>query len=221
MKGLKWLLLIAALIGILILSSCGSILTTIASVAHNIVEVTANNVDTTLRNLASWCDSQDILMLWYDFDNEPEDFNERMTVFESPEYPPVADKNVYLNNEYIGNYGTGLDQLDQIKNTISASKTTFSGTLIMYLRLDESLNWDLYIGEDRQAKVTKTNYVLVEFEKDTTNQVYKVTKVQVDRDWNAFVVPKNMSSITNKGFAFFRIDDDKVVDARVIYPIHP
>ncbi len=213
MKGLKWLLLIAALVSILILSSCGSITGIKPSLAHNIVEVTANDVDDDLRDLASWCNSNYILMLWYDFNNQPTDFSSRNTAFELLAY----DKYVYLNNEYIGNYDT-IDP-STIKETINASKTDFSGTLIMYLRLDESLNWDLYIGEAGQTKVTAgTNYVLVEFEKDTTNQVYKVKKVQVDGNWGNLNPPKNMSSITNKGFAFFRIDDDKVVDARVIYP---
>jgi hypothetical protein len=74
----------------------------------------------------------------------------------------------------------------------------------------------LIIGEDNETKAI-TNYVLVEFEVDSTG-VYKVTKVQVNGEWENLSVPKNITDITNKGFAFFRIDDDKVVDARVIYP---
>lgn len=209
MKGLKWLLLIAALVSILILSSCGSITGIKPSLAHNIVEVTANNVDSKLTNLASWCYTEQILMLWYDYDAQSTVFSERIDYFQ----PLAADKNVYLNNEFVGNYD--LTNLDQ---TINASKTTFSGTLIMYLRMNSSLTWDLYIGEDRQTKAI-TNYVLVEFQEiDTTNHVYQVTKAQVRGEWDKLDVPKNMSSITNKGFAFFKIQDDKVVDARVIYP---
>jgi major membrane immunogen (membrane-anchored lipoprotein) len=66
--------------------------------------------------------------------------------------------------------------------------------------------------------VEVTNYVLVEFQKQ--GSVYKVTKVQVRGEWQNFSVPKNKSwdEIGTKGFAFFRIDDGKVVDARVIYP---
>ncbi len=98
-----------------------------------------------------------------------------------------------------------------------------SGSLILLLRAQDLLGtvYDLIIGEDGQTKVAVTNYVLVEFEEiDSTNHVYKVSKVQVNQDWKNFTVPKNISVIdlANKGFAFFRIDDDKVVDARVIYP---
>jgi len=212
MKVLKWSLLIAALVSILILSSCGSITGIKPSLAHNIVEVTANNVDSNLTQLASWCYTEQILMLWYDLNPQPTGFSERINSFQ----PLATDKNVYLNNEFVGNYD--LPNLDQIKLTINASKTTFSGTLIMYLRMNSSLTWDLYIGEDEQTKAI-TNYVLVEFQEiDTTNHVYQVTKVQVRGEWDKLDVPKNMSSITNKGFAFFKIQDDKVVDARVIYP---
>jgi hypothetical protein len=129
-----------------------------------------------------------------------------------------TDKNVYLNNVFVGNYDT--DDLETIKNTINASKTTFSGTLILYLRADNLLrtSWDLIIGENGQTRVVEvTNYVLVEFQKQGT--VYKVTKVQVGGDWQNFTVPKDMTlmDIQTKRFAFFRIDDGIVVDARVIY----
>ncbi|WP_448516731.1 hypothetical protein [Pseudothermotoga sp.] len=215
MKSLKWFLVVTSAIVALILTSCAPGILTISSVTQNIVEVTANSTDTNLSNLASWCDSKpDILMLWYDFDDQPTGFTNRSTVFSVN----AADKNVYLNNEFVGNYGTA--DLDTIKNTINASKTTFSGTLILYLRADDLLGtrWDLFIGEAGQTKVTVTNYVLVEFQRQ--GSVYKVTKVQVGSNWQNFTVPKDMTltDIQTKGFAFFRIDDDKVVDARVIYP---
>ncbi len=212
MKSLKWFLIVTAAIVALILTSCAPGILTFSSVTQNIVEVTANSTDTNLLNLASWCDSSDILMLWYDFDDQPTGFTNRSAVFSVN----AADKNVYLNNEFVGNYGTA----DLDKNTIEASKTTFSGTLILYLRADDLLgtSWDLFIGEAGQTKVTVTNYVLVEFERE--GSVYKVTKVQVGSNWQNFNVPKDMTltDIETKGFAFFRIDDDKVVDARVIYP---
>jgi len=216
MKSLKWLLVVTSAIVALILASCAPGIRTIASVTQNIVEVTANSTDTNLSNLASWCGSNDILMLWYDLDDQPTGFASRRDVFSHAE----TDKNVYLNNVYVGNYGT--TDLDTIKATIEASKTTFSGTLILYLRADDLLgtSWDLIIGENGQTKVTVTNYVLVEFQRQ--GSVYKVTKVQVGSNWQNFSVPKDMrlTDIQTKGFAFFRIDDDKVVDARVIviYP---
>jgi len=214
MKSLKWFLIATSAIVALILVSCAPLPSIISSVTQNIVEVTANTADD-LLNLASWCDSKpDILMLWYDFDNQPTDFTDRSRVFSVN----AADKNVYLNNEFVGNYGT--DGLDRIKNTIDASKTTFDGTLILYLRADDLLgtSWDLIIGEAGQTKTTVTNYVLVEFKRE--GSVYKVTKVQVKGQLLDFTVPKDMTltDITNKGFAFFRINDDKVEDARVIYP---
>ena len=215
MKSLKWFLIATSAIVALILVSCAPLPSIIPSVTQNIVEVTANSTDTNLLNLASWCDSKpDILMLWYDFANQPTGFTNRSLVFSVN----AADKNVYLNNEFVGNYGT--DGLDRIKNIINASKTTFDGTLILYLRADDLLgtSWDLIIGEAGQTKVTVTNYVLVEFKRE--GSVYKVTKVQVGSNWQNFTVPKDMTltDIETKGFAFFRIDDDKVVDARVIYP---
>lgn len=216
MKSFKWFLIVTAAIVALILASCAPGLGTIASVIQNIVEVTANSTDDNLLNLARWCNSNpEILMLWYDFDNQPSGFAGRNSVFSSN----AADKNVYLNNEFVGNYGT--TDLTTIQNTIDASITTFNGTLILYLRADDLLgtSWDLIIGEAGQTKVTvTTSYVLVEFERQ--GDVYKVTNVQVRGDWQDFTVPKDMSltEITNKGFAFFKIDDGKVVDARVIYP---
>ena len=213
MKSLKWFLIATSAIVALILVSCAPLPSIISSVTQNIVEVTANSTDTNLSDLASWCDSKDILMLWYDFDNQPTDFTDRSRVFSVN----AADKNVYLNNEFVGNYADGLGT---IINTIDASKTTFDGTLILYLRADDLLgtSWDLIIGEAGQTKVTVTNYVLVEFKRE--GSVYKVTKVQVGSNWQNFTVPKDMTltDIETKGFAFFRIDDDKVVDARVIYP---
>ncbi|WP_448520946.1 hypothetical protein, partial [Pseudothermotoga sp.] len=173
MKSLKWFLIVTAAIVALILTSCAPGILTFSSVTQNIVEVTANSTDANLLDLASWCDSKpDILMLWYDFDDQPTGFTNRSAVFSVN----AADKNVYLNNEFVGNYGTA--DLDTIKNTINASKTTFSGTLILYLRADDLLGtrWDLFIGEAGQTKVTVTNYVLVEFKRE--GSVYKVTKVQ-------------------------------------------
>jgi hypothetical protein len=156
-------------------------------------------------------------MLWYDFDDQPTGFRDRNSVFSGG---AAADKNVYLNNEFVGNYGTTV--LDTIKRIIEAeaSETTFNGNLILYLRADDLLrtSWDLIIGEAGQTKVIVTSYVLVEFQKH--GSVYKVTKVQVGSNWQNFSVPKNKSwdEIGTKGFAFFRIDDYIVVDARVIYP---
>jgi hypothetical protein len=187
-------------------------------VTQNIVEVTANSADTDLSNLARWCDlNDDILMLWYDFDDQPTGFTNRSAVFSGGD---AADKNVYLNNVFVGNYG--ITVLDTIKATIEAtSKTTFNGNLILYLRADDLLgtSWDLIIGENGQTRVVEvTNYVLVEFQKQ--GSVYKVTKVQVRGEWEKFAVPKDKSwdEIGTKGFAFFRIDYGKVVDARVISP---
>ena len=214
MKSLKWFLIATSAIVALILVSCAPLPSIISSVTQNIVEVTANSTDTDLSNLASWCDSKpDILMLWYDFDNQPTGFTNRSLVFSVN----AADKNVYLNNEFVGNYD--MTDLNTIKSTIDASKTTFSGTLILYLRADDLLgtSWDLIIGEAGQTKTTVTNYVLVEFKRE--GGVYKVTNVQAGGDWN-FNLPNNMTltDIQIKGFAFFRINDDKVEDARVIYP---
>mgnify|MGYP001093540593 CR=1 FL=1 len=213
MKSLKWFLIVTAAIVAMILVSCAPLPSIIPSVTQNIVEVTANSTDTNLLRLASWYDSNpDILVLWYDFDNQPTGFTDRSLVFSVN----AADKNVYLNNEFVGNYADGLGT---IINTIDASKTTFSGTLILYLRADDLLgtSWDLIIGEAGQTKTTVTNYVLVEFKRE--GGVYKVTNVQAGGDWN-FNLPNNMTltDIQIKGFAFFRINDDKVEDARVIYP---
>jgi len=217
MKNFKWFLTVTSAIVALILTSCAPGILTIASVTQNIVEVTANSTDTDLSNLASWCDSEGILMLWYDRDNQPTGFRDRNSVFSGG---AEDDKNVYLNNVYVGNYGTTV--LNIIIGTIEAeaSNTTFNGNLILYLRADDLLrtSWDLIIGENGQTKVTNTTYVLVEFREE--GSVYKVTKVQVVGKWKNFSVPKDMTlmDIQTKGFAFFKIVNDIVVDARVIYP---
>ena len=216
MKNFKWFLTVTSAIVALILTSCAPGILPIASVTQNIVEVTAEATDSNLLNLAGWCKSKpNILMLWYDRANQPTGFDSRSRVFS----PAETDKNVYLNNVYVGNYGTTV--LGTIEGTIEASKTTFNGTLILYLRADDLLgtSWDLIIGEAGQTRVVEfTNYVLVEFQKQ--GSVYKVTKVQVGGEWQNFSVPKNKSwdEIGTKRFAFFRIDYGKVVDARVIYP---
>jgi hypothetical protein len=215
MKNFKWFLTVTSAIVALILTSCAPGILTIASVTQKIVEVTANSIDTDLLDLASWCDSKDILMLWYDFDDQPTGFTNRSAVFSGG---AAADKNVYLNNVFVGKYDT--DDLGTIKNTIDASETNFNGNLILYLRADNLLgtSWDLIIGEAGQTRVVEvTNYVLVEFQKQGT--VYKVTKVQVGSNWQNFTVPKDMTltDIQTKGFAFFKIVNDIVVDARVIY----
>jgi hypothetical protein len=89
MKNLKWLLVVTSAIVALILTSCAPGILTIASVTQKIVEVTANSIDTDLSNLASWCDSKDILMLWYDFDNQPTGFDSRKDVFSGGLQPPT------------------------------------------------------------------------------------------------------------------------------------
>jgi hypothetical protein len=217
MKNFKWFLTVTSAIVALILASCAPGILPIASVTQNIVEVTANSTDTNLLDLASWCRSKGILMLWYDRANQPTGFDSRREVFSHTE----TDKNVYLNNVYVGNYG--INGWEAIRDTINvnASNTTFNGTLILYLRADDLLrtSWDLIIGEAGQTRVVEvTNYVLVEFQEQ--GSVYKVTKVQVVGKWEDFTVPKDMrlTDIQTKRFAFFKIVNDIVVDARVIYP---
>lgn len=219
MKGVKWWILLLGALFLSVLISCGPTYPTISSVAHHVVEVTANDNDNNLKNLASWCDTNNILMLWYDFDNQPQGFSDREDVFSGA----AADKNVYADNKYIDNYTATSTVLVENEIDEYVSSNNLSGSLILLLRAQDLLGtvYDLIIGEDGQTKVAVTNYVLVEFEEiDSTNHVYKVSKVQVNQDWKNFTVPKNISVIdlANKGFAFFRIDDDKVVDARVIYP---
>lgn len=217
MKGFKWWLLTSAVIVVLLIVGCVPGNPTIASTSQHIVEVTANATDNDLLNLASWC-GQDKLMLWYDFDDQPNGFGDRNGIFGIG----AADKNVYADNQYAGNFGT--DNLDTVQDSItSLTGGSLTGTLILYLRAKDLLGtaYDLIIGESGQTKVVQANYVLVEFEKiDSTNHLYKVNKVQAGDEWNNFTVPKDISSteLSNKGFAFFRIDDDKVVDARVIRP---
>lgn len=200
----------------LLLVSCAPVNPIKSSLAQHIVEVTANNTDFNLQNLANWCYNNDILMLWYDFDQQPTGFTGRTQIFgQTP-----ADKNVYLNNIYVGNYD--FQPLTSIQNTIQASITNLalSGSLILYLKAKDPLgtSWDLILGEGTETKAI-TNYVFVEFQAvDASNKVYKVTKVQSSGNWKNFYIPKGITDISSKGFAFFRIDDDVVVDARVIYP---
>lgn len=217
MKGVKLWLLGTAVVLTLAIVGCAPGYSIKPGIAHNIVEVTANSTDSDLEDLASWCNDNDILMLWYDFDSQPSGFDGRKTVFEMT----VADKNVYIDNQYAGNYNTS--NIEAIESSITSLKVTLSGTLILYLKANDLLgtSWDLIIGESGETKVAQTSYVLVEFQK-TANNVYEVNKVQVG-DWNSFTVPKNItaSNLVNKGFAFFKIDGNdgnKVVDARVIYP---
>jgi len=219
MKGVKWWILLLGALFLLVLISCGPTYPPISSLAHHVVEVTANDNDSDLKDLASWCDTKNILMLWYELDNQPQGFNDRNAVFSDA----AADKNVYTDNQFIANYGT--TSLNGVETAINnyVSNNNLSGSLILLLRAQDLLGtvYDLIIGEDDQTKAAITNYVLVEFEEiDSTNHLYKVSKVRVDQDWKNFTVPKNISvtDLANKGFAFFRIDDDKVVDARVIYP---
>jgi hypothetical protein len=82
MKNFKWFLTVTSAIVALILTSCAPGILTIASVTENIVEVTANSTDTDLSNLASWCRSKGILMLWYDFDDQPDGFDSRSMSFQ-------------------------------------------------------------------------------------------------------------------------------------------
>ena len=217
MKNFKWFLTVTSAIVALILASCAPGILPIASVTQKIVEVTAEATDSNLLNLAGWCKSKpNILMLWYDLANQPDGFDSRNEVFS----PRPDDKNVYLNNVYVGNYG--INGWQAIRDTIEAEarNTTFNGNLILYLRANDLLgtSWDLIIGEKVRRNVTITTYVLVEFQKQ--GSVYKVTKVQVRGEWEKFAVPKDKSwdEIGTKGFAFFRIDYGKVVDARVISP---
>ncbi|WP_041083386.1 hypothetical protein [Thermotoga profunda] len=215
MKGVKLWLLGIAVVVILAIVGCAPGYPIKPSVAHNIVEVTANITDSDLEDLADWCDDNDFLMLWYDFDDQPTGFDDRKTVFEQA----AADKNVYANNQYAGNYGT--TSLDQIEIQINSLAENLSGTLTLLLRATDILGttYDLIINDPEKNKAEITTYVLVEFTEIESN-VYKVTKVQVSGEWENFTVPKNIpvSDLANKGFAFFRIDNDKVVDARVIYP---
>lgn len=202
----------------LLLVSCAPVNPIKSSLAQHIVEVTANNTDFNLQNLANWCYNNDILMLWYDFDQQPTGFTDRTQIFgRTP-----TDKNVYLNNIYVDNYD--LQSLTSIQNTIQDSITNLalSGSLILYLKAKDPLgtSWDLILGEGTETKAI-TNYVFVEFQAvdaSNKNKVYKVTKVQSSGNWKDFYIPKGITDISSKGFAFFRIDDDVVVDARVIYP---
>lgn len=227
MKGLKWWFLVISVIMVLAVVGCVPSNPVKPSVAHHIVEVTANNIDTDLEDLADWCDQNNILMLWYDLNTQPPGFTNRNTVFRLA----ANDKNVYADNQYAGNYD--ISDLDTIETQIINNLISqLSGTLTLLLRGTDILgtSYDLIIGESGETKgveiTSKYVYVLVEFEEiDSTNHVYKVTKVQVGEDWKNFTVPKNISAteLANKGFAFFKIDkidtdNDKVVDARVIYP---
>ncbi len=218
MKGVRWRLLLLAALLILLTLACMPGYQTIGSVTRHVVEVTANARDNTLLDLSSWCRENNKLMLWYDLVNQPSGFNDRNSIFDQT----ASDKSVYADNQYVGNYGN--TNLDGIKNSIT-NKTTdpLTGSLILLLRAKDLLGteYDLIIGESGETKVAVTNYVLVEFQMiDNTKRLYKVKKVQAGGDWKNFNVPKAIPSteLSNTGFAFFRIDGGKVVDARVIYP---
>ncbi|MFN3283957.1 MAG: hypothetical protein ACK40Q_06965 [Pseudothermotoga sp.] len=218
MKDFKWWLLTLAVMVVLLVVGCLPGNPIITSSTLHIVEVTANSTDNTLLNLAFWCYENNRLMLWYDFDAQPQGFNDRALIFATS----AADKNVYADNKYAGNLGT--DNLSTVEATItSLTGGSLNGELILLLKAKDLLEteYDLIIGESGETKVVQTNYVLVEFEKiDSTKHLYKVTKVQAGGEWTNFNVPKNIprEDLSKKGFAFFRIDGDEVVDARVIRP---
>ncbi|HPP71235.1 MAG TPA: hypothetical protein PLK95_10995, partial [Pseudothermotoga sp.] len=136
MKGVKWWILLLGALFLLVLISCGPTYPPISSLAHHVVEVTANDNDNNLKNLASWCDdTKNILMLWYDFDNQPQGFSDREVVFSRA----AADKNVYIDNQFIDNYDTtNLDDVTTAINNYVISNN-LSGSLILLLRAQDLL----------------------------------------------------------------------------------
>ncbi|HPP71238.1 MAG TPA: hypothetical protein PLK95_11010, partial [Pseudothermotoga sp.] len=135
MKGVKWWILLLGALFLLVLISCGPTYPPISSLAHHVVEVTANDNDSDLKDLASWCDTKNILMLWYELDNQPQGFNDRNAVFSDA----AADKNVYTDNQFIANYGT--TSLNGVETAINnyVSNNNLSGSLILLLRAQDLL----------------------------------------------------------------------------------
>ncbi len=102
MKGKWFLVILAAAVIAVLLASCGVPLATRKLATwYNIVEIVANDVDNDMKAIANATYNQRVIFLWYDFTS-----GERPEGFDPLNFPTVpADKQVYLNWEYVGNYG--------------------------------------------------------------------------------------------------------------------
>jgi len=73
----------------------------------------------------------------------------------------------------------------------------------------------MVVDDKAKSKAAITNYVLAEFEEK--DDVYSVTEVQVEDDISNLTLSTNITDLS-KGYAFFRTDNDIVVDCEVIMP---
>ncbi len=224
MKGKWFLATFLSLVLIVFLASCAPLFVRKLATWTNVVEIVANDMTDAMKQIANANYpnyNNRVIFLWYDFNNPPTGFDD----YEFSVTP--ADKNVYVNWEYVGNYES--QSVSSIITAITNKLVDLSNPpvpkLTMYLDPDDpiGLTWSLYIGEGTSTKVSFFNYAFIELEKipiSGTNRLYKVTKVQFKDDWNNIDISalKGKILFEHKGYVFFKIKDDEVVDALVLIP---
>jgi len=211
-----WIISIAVLA--LLLFSCAPGFLTIPSINAFLVEVTANSVDQSVKDLFTSCENyttQTVKMLFYNLTSQPTGFSDRNTVFDISS----SDKFVYALNQYKGQCGTGISNVSDLEDSSNTDPRNYNPTanLTFYLRANDplGLSWTMVATDDTKSRVAITNYVLAEFEEK--DDVYSVTKVQAVDDINNLTLSTNITDLS-KGYAFFRIDGDIVVDCQIIVP---
>ena len=218
MKKYVWIISVAMLA--LLLFSCAPGVLTITSINAFLVEVTANSVDQDVKDLSTSCESYTtptVRMLFYNLDNPPTGlFPDRNDVFDGG---TATDKAVYALNQYKGLCGAGISDVSDLEDGSSTDPSTYTPTanLTFYLRANDplGLSWTMVVDDKAKSKLSRTNYVLAEFEEK--DDVYSVTEVQVAGDISNLTLPTNITDLS-KGYAFFKIVNDIVVDCEVIEP---
>ena len=219
MKKYVWIISVAMLA--LLLFSCAPGVLTITSINAFLVEVTANSVDQSVKDLFTSCESYTtptVRMLFYNLDNPPTGlFPDRNEVFDGG---TATDKAVYALNQYKGLCGAGISDVSDLEDGSATDPRNYTPTanLTFYLKPNDplGLSYTMVVEDKAKSKgIVNVNYILAEFE--VKDDVYSVTEVQVEDDISNLTLSTNITDLS-KGYAFFRIDDDIVVDCQVIEP---
>ncbi|AEH51705.1 hypothetical protein [Pseudothermotoga thermarum] len=229
MKGKWFLLILAALVVVALLASCGGVSPRVKPAYwHNIGEIIAKNADNEAKEIANAnYGNKRTIFLWYDYDATPTGYSAREGWL-TGSLTGVQDKDVYLNNVFKGNYSDPSN----IQGIISAigsdlKDSPASSNLTMYLRSEDGVFWSLVIGVGTETKQAGGTYVFVVFNPDPVFPnvpLYKVEDVQVEANWkNININPwKNKLPAAHKGYALFEISLSesvyKIVDALVLNP---
>ena len=213
MKKYVWIISVAILA--LLLFSCAPGVLTITSINAFLVEVTANSVDQSVKDLSTSCDNYTtpaVKMLFYNLSSKPTGFSERDGLFSTF----ASDKSVYALNQYEGQCGAGISDVSDLGT--DPSTYTPTANLTFYLKPNDpfGLSYTMVVDDKAKSKgIAITKYVLAEFE--VKDDVYSVTEVQVAGDISNLTLSTNITDLS-KGYAFFKIVNDIVVDCEVIEP---